>query len=237
MLAILLLVFPFAEEPGWQQLLEDNRLEAWIKPSDDWIFTDRVEIHPENPKLLRPSAGKGPILINGLKGHTRDLYTKEKYGDLQLHMEFFIPRGSNSGVKFHGVYEIQICDSHGKKNVTGSDCGGIYPRATFVPNYHHIDEGIAPKINAAKPPGEWQTLDVEFLAPRFDAQGKKIANAQIRRAELNGQVIHLNQEMQTPTGNNWEKPEKATGPLMLQADHGPVAFRNVRVRPLPMTKK
>ena len=105
-------------------------------------------------------------------------------------------------------------------------------RAEDKPIYHHIDKGIAPRVNACKEPGNWQTLDVIFLAPRFDAAGKKTANAKIVKAVLNGEVIHENQEMKTPTGSNYVKPEVAAGPLMLQGDHGPVAFRNVRVRPL-----
>ena len=67
-------------------------------------------------------------------------------------------------------------------------------------------------------------------APRFDKDGKKTANARIVKATLNGQVIHENVELLTPTGHNYTKPEMATGPLMLQGDHGPVAFRNVKVR-------
>ena len=58
------------------------------------------------------------------------------------------------------------------------------------PKYHHIDKGIAPKVNACKAPGEWQTLDIVFIAPRFDKEGKKIKNAMIAKAVLNGQVIH-----------------------------------------------
>jgi hypothetical protein len=148
-----------------------------------------------------------------------------------------IPKGSNSGVKFHAHYEIQIQDSFGKtKELTGDDCGGIYPRAEQKPKYHHIDKGIAPKVNACKAPGEWQTLDVIFLAPRFDADGKKVANAKIVKAVLNGKVIHEDQELLTPTGHNWKNKEVATGPLLLQGDHGPVAFRNLRVRPYKPAK-
>jgi hypothetical protein len=75
---------------------------------------------------------------------------------------------------------------------------------------------------------------VLFLAPRFNAQGKKTANARFVKVILNGQVIHENVDLKTPTGHAWRNKEVAQGPLLLQADHGPVAFRNVRVRPLPM---
>jgi hypothetical protein len=143
-----------------------------------------------------------------------------------------IPKSSNSGVKLQGLYEIQIYDSHGVKKPKASDCGGIYPRAEMEPVYHHIDAGVPPRVNAARPAGEWQTLDITFRAPRFDAAGKKVANARFVRVVLNGQVVHDDVELRTPTGNNWRTKEVARGPLLLQADHGPVAFRNVRVRPL-----
>ncbi|MGL4423773.1 MAG: 3-keto-disaccharide hydrolase, partial [Gemmataceae bacterium] len=131
-----------------------------------------------------------------------------------------------------GVYEIQLRDTAEKKPpLNGDDCGGIYPRAEERPKYHHIDDGIGPKVNAAKPAGVWQTLDVRFRAPRFDPKGTKTENAKIVIAKLNGTIIHENVELKTPTGGNWKKKENASGPFMLQADHGPVAFRNVRVQP------
>ena len=149
---------------------------------------------------------------------------------LDNHVEFLIPKGSNSGVKLQGLYEIQIRDSWGVKAPKGSDCGGIYPRAELKPKYHYLDKGVPPRLNACKKPGEWQTLDIRFQAPRFDADGKKTANARFLKVVLNGQVIHDNVEVPTPTGHAWHTQESATGPLLLQGDHGPVAFRNVRVR-------
>ena len=134
-------------------------------------------------------------------------------------------------MKFHGFYEIQIADSFGAKDVTASHLGGIYPRSEMLPTYHHIDKGIPPRSVPAKPSGEWQTLDIIFQAARFDASGKKTANARIVKATVNGTVVHENVEVPYPTGDNWKKQEMAKGPLLLQADHGPVAFRNIRVRP------
>jgi hypothetical protein len=218
-----------AAEPAWTELAP-NHLEAFKGKPTDWLFADSVSIDPTNPKKLVAVAGKG-ILVNAPKGIARDLYTKDSYGDVEVHLEFYLPKGSNSGIKFQGVYEVQICDSYGKAKVEGDDCGGIYPRAHLLPSYRHIDHGIAPKVNACKAPGEWQTLDIIFTAPRFNDQGTKTANAKIVKATLNGQVIHEQQEMQTPTGHNYTRPEVATGPIMLQGDHGPVAFRNLKLRP------
>ena len=143
-----------------------------------------------------------------------------------------IPKGSNAGIKFEGLYEIQIFDSWGVKTPKASDCGGIYPRAELLPKYRYLDEGFPPKVNACKPPGEWQTLDATFLAPRFDASGKKTSNARFVKVVLNGQVVQEDQDVPYPTGHAWKTKEVPKGPILLQADHGPVAFRSVKVRPV-----
>jgi hypothetical protein len=226
---VLLPLVARGEDKPWVELLAGDRLDAFTVKTSTWAFAKSIALDGKNPRKLTFETGSG-VLINGEKGTAADLYTKEKYGDVELHMEFCIPKGSNSGVKFHGHYEIQINDSFGKKDLTGDDCGGVYPRAELSPRYRHIDKGIAPRVNACKAPGEWQSLDVVFLAPRLDKDGKKIANAKLVKAMLNDQVIHENQELETPTGHNHTKKEVATGPLMLQGDHGPVAFRNIKVR-------
>ena len=209
-------------------LMADD-LNAWKSPHGEWQQVGGVELDPKNSKKFVVKEGKG-IWYNGAKGRTANLFSKQKFADVELHVEFNVPKGSNSGIKFHGHYEIQILDSFGKKELTGDDCGGIYPRAELKPKYTHIDKGIAPKVNACKAPGEWQSLDVVFLAPRFDKDGKKIKNAMIAKAVLNGQVIHEKQELLTPTGDRWKNAEMREGVLMVQADHGPVAFRNFHVR-------
>jgi hypothetical protein len=210
-------------------------LTIFKTPTGDWQEVGGVALDPKNPRKLIAQPGKG-VWYNGPKGRTNDLFTKQKFGDVQVHLEFNVPKGSNSGIKFHGHYEIQIDDSYGRKEVSGENCGGIYPRAELKPRYHHIDKGIAPRVNACKAPGEWQTLDITFVAPRFDAAGKKVQNARIARALLNGQVIHEDQELLTPTGDRYKNAEMAEGLLMLQGDHGPVAFRNVRLQPTAAKK-
>lgn len=230
---------PFArgtDDAGWIDLIGEHGLEAWKEPKAKWVVAEEVTLDPKNPRRLAFKPGTG-ILVNGPTGRARDLLTRQAFGDVEAHVEFLIPRGSNSGVKFEGLYEIQILDSFGKKKVTGSDCGGIYPRAEREPAYHHIDEGTPPRTNACRRPGEWQTLDVIFLAPRFDAAGKKTAHARFLKVILNDQVIHENVEAKTPTGAAWHDKEVATGPLLLQGDHGPVAFRHVKVRPYSADRK
>ncbi len=220
-----------ADDLGWLELVGEKGLDEWRKPTGDWIVGGGARPDSANPKRLVAQPGHG-VLVNGPIGKTRNLLTKQEFGDVETHFEFLIPKGSNSGVKFETLYEIQIIDSVGVAKLTGSDCGGIYPRAEMLPRYHHIDDGIAPRVNAARPAGEWQTLDVTFRAPRFDRDGKKIRPAQFEKVVLNGQVIHEKVDVETPTGHVWRLKEPARGPILLQADHGPVAFRNIRVRPL-----
>jgi hypothetical protein len=226
-----------AADEGWTDLSSNARArEGWEKLSADWQVCGRVALDPKNVRKLVSEPGDG-VLVNNVKGRAHDLVSKGKFGDAEVHVEFMIPKGSNSGVKMMGLYEIQIFDSYGKKKLKGDDCGGIYPRAEMLPNYHHIDDGVAPRVNAAKPPGEWQTLDIVFRAPRFDAKGNKTANARFVKVTLNGQVIHADVEVAYPTGHAWRlKKEVPAGPLLLQGDHGTVAFRNVRIRPLSSEK-
>jgi hypothetical protein len=230
-LAFSLTIAMGAADEGWIELIGPDGLGAWTPAKTDWQVVRSVALDRENPKKLAPEAGAGEVIYNGPTGKTKNIVTKQKFGDVEAHFEFNVPKGSNSGVKFEGLYEIQIADSWGVKAPTASQCGGIYPRAELLPKYHYLDEGYPPKVNATKPPGEWQTLDVIFQAPRFDAGGKKVANARIVKAVLNGQVIHENVELSTPTGHAWHDKESPTGPILLQADHGPVAFRKIRVRP------
>lgn len=229
----LLLAAPgWAADDGWIDLSSNARArEGWQKLKEDWRIAGSVALDAKNPRKLVSEPGDG-ILVNDVKGRAHDLLTRQKLGDAEVHVEFLIPKGSNSGVKMMGLYEIQIFDSYGKKKLTGADCGGIYPRAEMSPTYHHIDDGIAPKVNAARPPGEWQTLDIAFRAPRFDAEGKKTANARFLKVVLNGEVIHDDVEVKYPTGHAWHLKEVPTGPVLLQGDHGTIAFRNVKVLPL-----
>jgi hypothetical protein len=215
---------------GWIDLMKP---EVWKKVDKGWIVTDEVKLNADNNKRLAASKTEGgTIWVNGENGRLPDLITKQEFGDCEIHVEFFIAKNSNSGVKFHAVYEIQILDSYGKKkDLTGDDMGGIYPRADASMGYKHLDKGIAPRVNAAKPAGEWQTLEAVWQSPRVDVKGEKTANAVLVKAVLNGELIHENVEVKTPTGSNWTNKETATGPFMLQCDHGPVAFRKVRIKP------
>jgi hypothetical protein len=216
-----------ADDSGWTVVSEN--LDLFRESKENWSVCGAVKLDPDNARKLATEAGQGIIMSAGAG---KDLRTKREYRDCEVELEFMISKGSNSGVKMNGCYEIQILDSWGKKKLTGGDCGGIYPRAEQKPSYHYLDDGVPPKVNACRQAGEWQTLKIAFHSPRFDEAGKKVANAKFDRVELNGIVIHENQEAATPTGAAWHNEEHDKGPVLLQGDHGPVAFRNMRIRPL-----
>ena len=215
----------------WTDLIGASGLEKW--KGGEWVVAGEVSLGEGDGKKLAWTSGTGAI-VNGKDGRTANLFSKDEFGDVEAHVEFVVSKGSNSGVYFMGRYEVQVLDSFGKKDLHYSDCGGIYQRwdpARGKGNEGY--EGHAPKVNASKPAGEWQSFDVAFRAPRFDAQGKKTANAVFVKVVHNGQVVHENVEVTgTTRAGAWED-EKPKGPLMLQGDHGPVAYRNIRVRALP----
>jgi len=182
-----------------------------------WSVVDDLSLDAKNPGRFQSKAGTG-VLLNGDDGRGVDLLSEMKHGDCELYVEFNVAKGSNSGIYFHGQYEVQILDSFGKaaKDLKYGDCGGIYNHS-------------APRVNASKPPGEWQTFHVVFQAPRFDDKGKKTANAKFLKVTLNDVVVQENVEVKGPTNAALGGAERATGPLMLQGDHGPVAFRALRI--------
>ncbi len=203
-------------------------LAQWREPRGDWFTATSATTNAANPKLLAAQPGQG-LIINGATGRTKNLLSQQEFGDAEVHVEFLIPPKSNSGVYLMGRYEVQVFDSFGAKGqYAGIECGGIYQRWVNGKGF----EGHSPRVNASKPAGEWQSFDITFRAPRFDAAGKKIASAAFLKVMHNGQVVHENVELTGPTRAAHYDDERATGPLMLQGDHGPVAYRNLAVRPL-----
>lgn len=179
---------------------------------------------PENAVVLFDGASAdqfegGKMTPEGwLQAGTR---SKASFGSGQLHIEFrtpFMPtaRGQargNSGVFIHDCYEFQVLDSFGLEG-KNNECGGLYSMSE-------------PKLNMCFPPLSWQTYDFDFTAPKFDAAGKKTANARVTLRH-NGVVIFDDLEIPklTPGGRPHEGP---SGPLQLQNHGNPVVYRNIWV--------
>ena len=206
-------------------------LESFRDPPENWRVVGHVASDRSREQSISTVAGSGVLANVASSGRGGDLWTAWEHGDIDIEMEFMMPRASNSGVYLQGRYELQLLDSWGVENPTYGDVGGIYhrwdeSRGAGREGY----EGHAPRVNAARAPGLWQTLRIEFRAPRFDAQGNKISNARFARVELNGAVLHENIELTGPTRGAFLPGEAATGPLVIQGDHGPVAFRDIRYK-------
>ena len=234
-----------AAEPVVKKPFNGTNLDGW-KFNGNWencwktgmlradATTFEVRPIPENFQNRPANQGQGqgfarafaPVLANAVdidwnKANPRkgvDIYTEEKFGDCTVKLEFLVTKGSNSGVYLMGEYEVQIQDSFAKPNdkLGQGDMGAIY-------------SATAPKLNACGVPGTWQTYEIEFVAPKFDASGNKTANAVFKKVILNGVVVQENVEVEKPTGGGVTMKEAPTGPLMLQGNHGPVAFRNIEI--------
>jgi hypothetical protein len=165
----------------------------------------------------------GNQLINNTPAHgeSLDLYSEAVHGDAIITLEVMVPKESNSGIYVMGEYEVQVLDSYGNDANPGSgDMGAVYG----------AQPPSKPKYRA---PGEWNTYEIHWQAPRFDAQGKKTGNAKFLKVILNGVTIHENLEMPGPTPGGVDGREKPKGPLMFQGNHGAVAYRNIQIREQP----
>ncbi len=207
-----------------------------------------------------PTIGKKPpagaiIIFNGkanshIRGEVKDgllwagSETLTEVGDFLMHLEFRLPfkpwrlpssqdRG-NSGVYIFNSYEIQVLDSFALdlksennaiklQSLNTQWCGSFY-------------KSKLPDVPMAFPPLIWQTYDIEFTAPRFDAAGKKAANARVT-VRQNGVLIHDDVELEKGTGAGAKRPEKARGTILFQGHGNPTAFRNVWIWEAAKPKK
>jgi hypothetical protein len=226
---------PFLLEEGWTPLLSGTDLSGWHgqgSGENQWFTTKGILWERLlGPTRLGAIPGRVPggTILNGPNGRTVNLVSDQKLGDVELWVEYMISKGSNSGVYLQGLYEVQVFDSWGSTEpMTTSDGGAIYHRWI---NEQGVG-GSPPSRNASRRPGEWQSFYIWFRAPRFGANGKKTENAKFIRVLHNGLSIQSNVEVDGPTRAAMDIPEAATNPIMLQGDHGPVAYRNIYVRPL-----
>lgn len=200
-------------------LFDGTNLDEWMMEKDgspaDWIVKDGyVEVPPRG---------------QGVGGYIR---TKREFGDVQLHVEFATPskvegnsqgRG-NSGVFLLGGYEVQVLDSHENKSYADGQASAIYG---YKP----------PLVNASRPPGEWQTYDIIFEAPKWDAEGNLLKRAHVTVLH-NGVLTHHRQDFLGPSGHkrvaNYNQIREK-GPIKLQNHSNPTRFRNIWVRELNLS--
>jgi hypothetical protein len=226
---------PYLLEKGWTPLIQGTSLQGWTFEHPEkgvWKTSSAIYWDGKNlPQQLIAFPAPGNRLSNGPKGAISNIITTQKFKDVELYLEFLIPAKSNSGVYLHGLYEVQVYDSFGVEHPKYLDCGAIYHR--------WINEkgvgGSPPLVNASRPPGEWQSFHIWFQAPRFDASGRKTANAKFLRVLFNDKLVQKDTEVDGPTRSGLDIPEAPENPLMLQGDHGPVAYRNIYFKPLDVS--
>ncbi|MEV6079587.1 family 16 glycoside hydrolase [Streptomyces sp. NPDC052069] len=177
--------------------------------------------HPDGRAAGWPVTGDGSMEVSG-----GDIRTKQGFQDFRAHVEFWLPNlppdvtgqnRANSGVYLQERYEVQILDSYGDTTPADNEAGAIYTKK-------------APDVNAATAPETWQTYDITFRAARFDAEGKKTADARVT-VVWNGEKVHDDVAVDGTTGGGAAEGPTA-GSIRLQ-DHGSkVRYRNVWVEPL-----
>ena len=157
-----------------------------------------------------------------------DLATKQKFGDVQLHVEWAAPvevRGNsqnrgNSGIYLQGRYEVQVLDSYRNPTYADGQAGAIYGQ-------------WPPLVNATRKPGEWQSYDIVFEAPKF--QGEKLVKPAYLTVFLNGVLLHNHKELMGPTVHRQLAKyvaQPAEDSLVLQDHQQPVRYRNIWIRRL-----
>jgi hypothetical protein len=198
-------------------------------PSDATILFDGTSLSKWQHKDGTPAKWKVENGYAEVAAKTGYIYTKQAFGDCQLHVEFrepTPPRGEsqergNSGVFLMGLYEVQVLDSYENKTYADGQASAVYGQ-------------YPPLVNASRPPGQWQWYDIVFHGPRFDAAGKLLRPAR-ETVFHNGVLVQDNVELSGPTEHGERPPYKPTPeklPLALQ-DHGdPVRFRNIWSREL-----
>jgi hypothetical protein len=180
------------------------------------------------------SPAKWPIVDGVLTcaSNTGHIYSKRKFSDAQIHVEFAVPNmpgakdqaKGNSGVYIHGRYEIQILDSYNNPTYANGSCGALYGQ-------------YAPLVNASRPPEQWQTYDIVFHAPRCGPDGKLTRQATLTLLH-NGVLVHDHVRVKSPTAGGSASSVCEPGPLMLQDHYHPdvketfMRFRNIWYRPL-----
>lgn len=156
------------------------------------------------------------------------LRSKDEFGDMQLHVEWMAPADwegpwyncGNNGVLLMGLYEIQIFDSFSEKLYPDGQAAAVYAQTP-------------PMVNACRKPGEWQSYDIVFTAPKWD--GDRLVSPPRITMHHNGVLVHLNQEIFGETGHKvvpGKRSRANAGPLILAGHDCPVRFRNIWVRKL-----
>jgi hypothetical protein len=183
-------------------LLKRAEPPRWGKAIELFNGKDLGGWKPQHEKIDNGWIARDGMLVNAKPGN--NLMTDRKYDDFQLHAEFRYPKGSNSGIYLRGRYEVQIEDDYGMEPDSHL-IGGVYGFLT-------------PSTNPCKKAGEWQEMDITLVGRTLTIM-------------FNGERIIDRQSIPGITGGALDSDEGASGPILLQGDHGPIEFRILRLTP------
>jgi hypothetical protein len=215
------------ESPIPFEVLPLQNLSEFQPTTGNWQIVKDV-YYDLNGEKSKTTSGTGVLLNSIQKEGNAEIKTSIEHGDIELSLDFMMPKGSNSGIYLQGRYEVQLFDSWTQQDPTFGDAGAIYQRWDESRGKGREGfEGHPPLVNVSRAPGLWQSLRIVFRAPRFDSQGKKMSNAKFISVDLNGVIVQKNIEVTGPTQGAFYEDEQALGPLVIQGDHGGVAIRNI----------
>ena len=210
------------------KFLDLKDMSNFKKTTKNWSIMGNASVDRAREKMLTGANGTDILINLPQEIEKNDLFTNFEHGDIELELDVMMPVNSDSGLFFQGRYEVQLFDSWGTQNPTFSDIGGIYQK--WVDTDKKAQEGYAPTMNAAKTPGLWQHVKIIFHAPKFDDKGNKVQDARFGEVRINGQLVQKDISLTDPTPAAAFKDEKPLGPLMIQGDQGPVAFKNIKYK-------
>lgn len=206
------------------QTVSLDDLGAFANPSNAWKTAGEVQVHPLHEGSFEVADGSG-LLVGAAPqaGESSDIVTKMVHGDLALEFEVLLSHDAAATVWLQGRYGLRLSDSWRKNRLNGFDNGALVaPHAKGVATV-----GYGPWMNAARAPGVWQRVRIEFEAPYFNAEGEKTRDARIESVEQNGGVIQQNQLLPAPGQEAPFRDEVAEGPLTFRVERGHIAIRNI----------
>jgi hypothetical protein len=205
-----------------------KRIDPGPAPAPAPVPADAIVLFGKEEDLSKWATNQWKVEKGEILAGSGSLITKEEFGDIQLHLEWMAPHDwkgpwynrGNNGVVLMNSYEIQIFDSYNEKLYPDGQAAAVYAQTP-------------PLVNSCRKPGEWQSYDIVFTAPKWD--GEKLSAPARITMHHNGVLVHLNQEIYGETGHKViprQRKKASIGPLVLAGHDCPVRFRNIWLRKL-----
>ena len=192
----------------------------WFRHNPEWTAVDAVTLAPDGQSLTGAEAAKGPILLFAGTGQNKaQLHVRGYMSDVVVHFEFMLDQSSDAEVYLEGKYGLKLA-----ANGMGNLGAMLEPKANIP-----AAGAVPAKVNAGGKPGEWQTFDVKFRAPRFDDARNKTQEALLIEVKINGQVVQANTipyGLTVGTDSPWED---AGGSFAVAVEKGSIALRNFSI--------